>query len=107
MRAELVILIVATAATAISTRFITVTVFSFAGMPSWLERWLRHVPVAVFSALVAPAVFLPQGQNGLSLGNPYLGAGFVTVALAWRFGNFAVTVGLGTMVMVIWRWFQQ
>jgi len=106
MRTELVILILGTAAAAVFTRFVTLAVFSVTGMPTWLERWLKYVPVAVFSALIAPALLAPQGQPTLPHDNPYLWAGLVAIVLAWRYRNFVVTVGGGTLVMLAWRWLQ-
>jgi branched-subunit amino acid transport protein len=107
MRTELVMLIIGTAAAAIFTRFVTLAIFSVTGMPAWLERWLKYVPVAVFSALIAPAILAPQGQPEFSPDNPYLWAGLVAVVLAWRYRNFVVTVGVGTLVMIGWRWLLQ
>lgn len=103
MQAELAVLIIGTAAAAVFTRFVTLAIFSVAGMPAWLQRWLKYVPVAVFSALIASALLVPRGQPDLALGNPYLWAGLVAIVLAQRYRNFVVTVGGGTAVMVIWR----
>jgi len=100
MRAEFVILIIGMAISAIFTRFISISVFSNTGVPLYLEKWLKHTPTAVFTALIAPAMFVPKGQFDLSIENHYLLAGIATIFLAWRYHNFVLTVGMGTLVIV-------
>jgi branched-subunit amino acid transport protein len=64
-------------------------------MPSFLQRTLRFVPVAVLSAIIFPALFLPQGTFNLSLGNARLLAGILAVIVAWRTKNALLTIGVG------------
>jgi branched-subunit amino acid transport protein len=55
--------------------------------PEWLRRALRYVPVAVFSAIIAPDVLLRDGQPWASPANPRLIAGLLAVLVAWRTKN--------------------
>lgn len=58
-------------------------------------RTLRFVPPAVFSALVAPALLRPAGPLSLSLTNPYLLAGALAAAVAWRWKSMLLTIAAG------------
>jgi len=58
-------------------------------------RGLRFVPPAVFSALIAPALFRPQGALDLSPANPFLLAGIFAALLAWRGRNMFLTIAGG------------
>jgi len=103
MRPEIVVLIIVMAMAALFTRFASVILLRRTGMPAALQRCLKWVPVGVFSALVASAIFSPKGVLNLSFQNPYLLAGIVAIFLAWQFRNFVVTVGLGTIAMLLLR----
>ncbi|MBP2639613.1 MAG: putative rane protein [Firmicutes bacterium] len=103
MRLEIAVLIIVMAIAALFTRFASVFLLRRTGMPDALQRCLKWIPIGVFSALVASAIFSPKGVLNLSLYNPYLAAGVVTIFLAWRFRNFVVTVGIGTITMLLLR----
>jgi branched-subunit amino acid transport protein len=64
-------------------------------VPPLLQRWLRHVPVAVLAALVAPAAFAPQ--NRLEIGLPAW-AVMAGALVAWRTRSVLWTIvgGLAT-----------
>src|SRR3546814_6668024 len=63
----------------------------------FMEAWLRHVPGAMFVALVVPAL----SQGGL----PYL-AGAAAVVLAARFhGNLILSLALGVAAVPATRLF--
>jgi branched-subunit amino acid transport protein len=71
------------AAMALATYFTRYTLIAILGreVPPLLQRWLRHVPVAVLAALVAPAALAPQGR--LEIG-PHAWAVLAGAAVAWR-----------------------
>lgn len=104
MSAESLILIAAMAAAVLVTRIAAPLFFSRVGLPTWVGRWLKHVPVAVFSALVAPAVLSPAGRLDLSPANFNLLAGLITAAVIWRSGNFALAVAAGIVAVCSLRW---
>src|SRR5260370_24847217 len=63
-----------------------------AQIPPLLRRALRFVPVAVLSALIAPALFLPKGSLDLSGGNTRLIAGILAILVAWRTKSVFLTI---------------
>jgi branched-subunit amino acid transport protein len=66
-----------------------------------LQQALRFVPVAVLSALIAPALFLPRGSLDLSLGNVRLIAGLLAIVVAWRTKNVLLTIVVGMACLLI------
>lgn len=72
--------------------------------PEIVQRALRFVPPAVLSAIIAPELFLPEGQLSLSLQNPRLIAGVVAMIVAWRFRNAVITVSIGMLVLWLLSW---
>ncbi len=69
-------------------------------LPSLLLRALRFVPAAVFSALIAPALLRPAGPVQISAANPYLLAGTLALAIAWRTRSAFLTVVAG--ILALW-----
>ena len=67
-----------------------------------LQRALRFVPVAVLSALIAPALFFPRGSLELSFGNARLLAGIIAILVAWRTKNVLLTIviGMGCLLLL-------
>lgn len=65
------------------------------------ERWLRYVPPAILSALVAPALVAPQGS--LTIG-PTLLTGLIGALVAWRTHSMALTIVIGLAVFWALRW---
>ncbi len=76
--------------------------FSRIDIPALLQRALRFVPMAVLSAIIFPALFLPKGTLLLSYSNARLIAGICAVIVAWRTKNVLATlvVGMGTLYLV-------
>jgi branched-subunit amino acid transport protein len=69
---------------------------------AWLESFLRFVPVAVLSAIIALEMFLPNGQLNLSpLDNPRLLAGAAAILVAWRTRSMLATFATGMAVLWI------
>jgi branched chain amino acid efflux pump len=69
-------------------------------MPPLLSRALRHVPVAMLTAIVIPSlVFVLPGSVSLSLHNAKLMAGLAAGAIACWTRNTLLTiaVGMGTL----------
>jgi branched-subunit amino acid transport protein len=58
-------------------------------LPAPLARWLRHVPVAVLAALIAPAALAPEG--GLEFGQ-HAWAAAVGALVAWRTRSVWMTI---------------
>jgi len=69
---------------------------------AWLTSFLRFVPVAVLSAIVALQVFIPSGQLDLSLvENHRLQASVLAILVAWRTRNMLLTIAVGMAALWI------
>ncbi len=67
---------------------------------AWLASFLRFVPVAVLSAIVALELLLPGGQLSLSpIANPRLLAGAVAILVAWRTRHLFATIAAGMVAL--------
>lgn len=79
------------AAMGLATYFTRYTMIATLGreVPSLLRRWLRHVPVAVLAALVAPAALAPQGRLEIGL---HAWAVLAGAAVVWRTRNVLWTI---------------
>ena len=53
-------------------------------MPPTVARALRYVPPAALSAIIFPALFMPDGVFDVTLSNERLLAGIIAVLVAWR-----------------------
>jgi branched-subunit amino acid transport protein len=65
------------------------------------QQALRFVPVAVLSALIAPALFFPDGSLALSFSNIRLIAGILAILVAWRTKNVLLTIFTGMACLLI------
>jgi branched-subunit amino acid transport protein len=71
-------------------------------MPDLLQRALKYVPPAVLTALVAPALFFPDGALDVSLHNNRLLAGIAAVAVAGRTKStlWTILAGMGALLIL-------
>jgi branched-subunit amino acid transport protein len=70
-------------------------------IPAMVKRALRFVPPAVLSALIAPALFMPDNTLDLSLSNARLMAGVVAILVAWRTKNTLLTILVGMITLLV------
>ncbi|HWR06895.1 AzlD domain-containing protein [Sporomusa sp.] len=105
MRYEIMLIILGMAAVTFFTRFGAVALLKKTGLPTWFERWFKHLPTAVLTALIVPGVILPQGWIDLSLNNHYLLAGILTAVVAYLCRNAILTMGMGLIAILSFRWF--
>ena len=68
-------------------------------VPAPVQRALRYVPAAVFSAILAPELVLTAGSVHLGPDNPRLLAGILAGAIAWRTRNTLVTIAAGMLAL--------
>ena len=73
--------------------------------PAWLSDALGFVPAAVLTAIIVPAVLIPDGQNlELSPTNPYLIAAICALGIAlWR-QNLMLIIVVGMTIFMLLRW---
>jgi branched-subunit amino acid transport protein len=73
--------------------------------PIWLARWLGYVPIAVFTALIVPALVVRADAAGPTLNiGPGLVAGIVGAIVAWRNGGVVATILAGLVTFWLLRW---
>ena len=92
------------AAVTFFTRFASQVLFRQVGMPGWFDRWLKHVPTGILTALIIPPLLLPKGQLDLTWHNDYLLAGLLAALIAYKFRNTALTMLLGLTTVIFLRW---
>lgn len=76
-----------------------IVVWDRAVLPEWFRRALKHVPVAVFSAIIVPEL-LAVGSEGLVWGGwPKAAAAGAAVMVAWRTRSIVMTLAAGLLVL--------
>lgn len=105
MHSNILLIIIGMAAVTFFTRYACLALFNHGGISARLAKWLKYVPTAILSALIAPALLLPTGSLDVSINNHYLLAGAVAALTAYISRNVIATMGLGLAVMFALRWF--
>ena len=84
------------------TRASFLVFFTNKKIPKLLQRFLKYMPVSILSALIFPSIFTPQGKLYLSIGNPYIGASFITIAsiLLTKKSPFSIVLGIISLIML-------
>ncbi len=73
--------------------------------PPRVRQALRHVPVAVLTAIVAPMVLLPDGRHwDLSWRNPWLAGALASALLVMGTRRLLAAIAGGLAVYLLWRW---
>lgn len=97
---EIGILIILMSLVTFVPRVLPILVLSRRKLPAPVERWLSYVPVAVLAALLAPALFAPEGTLNLALNvNPAFWVSIPVFLVAFLTRNLFITV-LGGMVLI-------
>ncbi|MFZ5946268.1 MAG: AzlD domain-containing protein [Bacillota bacterium] len=91
----------------VGTYFLRISLIYLYGkinLPSLLEKSLRFIPPAVFSALMVPQLFYIDNTLNISLNNYRLMAGIIAAFVAWKVKNVLLTtfVGLGALWLIQW-----
>lgn len=97
------LIIVGMGVTTLAIRLSMILLLGKVHLPDAVVRGLRFVPPAVFSALIAPALVRPQGPVALSASNPYLLAGLLAAAVAWRSRSMLLTLAAGMTTLLLLR----
>ncbi|GFN22032.1 AzlD domain-containing protein [Thermanaeromonas sp. C210] len=83
-------------------RMLPLVLLSRVRLPDIFLRWLGYIPAAVLAALLAPALFLPEGKLALA-GNPYLLAAIPTSLVALKTHSIALTILSGMLAMIVFQ----
>ena len=70
-------------------------------VPPLVQRALRFVPPAVFSAIILPEVLSPGGALDISFGNDRLIAGVLAAVVAWRTKQVFLSIAVGMVALWI------
>ena len=91
---------------ALVTFAIRYSMFAIAGrieFPTRLINALRYVPPAVLTAIIVPAVLIPNGHDiYLSYTNPYLVGALAAFGVGWFSKNLLLTIIIG--MATFWGW---
>jgi branched-subunit amino acid transport protein len=82
-----------------SIRLSFVLLAEWVEMPYFVHKLLRFVPVAVLTALVAPALLYHDGVLNLSWRNERLLAGLVAIVIVVYTRNTLLTLGVGMLTL--------
>lgn len=103
-----IILITGMMVVTFSIRYILLAFSSRFSLPGVVEKALKYVPPAVLTAIIVPAVLLPDGRWDLSLSNAYLTAGVIAVIAGFLFPKkvFLAAISSGLVVFALVRFFK-
>jgi branched chain amino acid efflux pump len=100
------LLIFAVGAITYGARLSFIALFARREMPPLLAEALKHVPVAMLTAIVVPAVaFMPPDTLRLDAGNAKLIAALVAGGVAWWRQSAVLTIAVGMLVLWSIRYF--
>ena len=99
------LLIFAVGAITYTARLSFIALFARRDMPPLLAEALKHVPVAMLTAIVVPAVvFMPPGMLRIDPGNAKLIAALVAGGVAWWRQSAVLTIAAGMAALWSLRW---
>jgi len=76
-----------------------ILIFQHIQIPTYMERILRLVPPAVFSAIVLPELLVRNGAVLFSFTNLRLLAGLLAALIALRTRNVLITIASGMVIL--------
>lgn len=86
-------------------RFSLIYLFGKFHIPETMRKALHYVPPAVLSALIFPALFLPNNVWDFSVDNHRLLAGIVAIVVAWFSKNTLLTIIVGMLALFVLQLF--
>jgi|SRR5690554_6746251 branched-subunit amino acid transport protein len=101
MRPEILFMIIGMSIVTQLPRIVPLVVLTRISLPPLIERWLKHIPVAVLSALLFPSLLLSDGSLSLSLDNTALLAAIPCIIIAAKTKNLFLTVLAGIIISAL------
>jgi branched-subunit amino acid transport protein len=98
------VLIAGMAAVTYAIRYPIIAFLGRASIPPRFFQMLRFVPPAILTAIIVPAMVMPQTVIDLSVGNTRLLAGLLAMLVAWRSRNLLLTIIVGMAGLWILSW---
>jgi branched-subunit amino acid transport protein len=90
-------------AVTILTRYPMMLLVSRIEVPAQVTRAFRYVPIAVLSAIIAPIIFVQDGQISIQFDNHFLLAALISAFISWRTRNLLLTIVFGMLVFILLR----
>jgi branched-subunit amino acid transport protein len=107
MNWQIVALVGSMALVTFACRYPLLALMSRVTLPPGAVAGMRFIPPAVLTAILAPAVFAPEGELALSYHNPALVAALVCSGIAWYTRNVLLTILGGMAAWWGWQWLLQ
>lgn len=85
-------------------RLLPIALLSKKQFPAVITQWLAYVPAAILSALLAPSLFINDGEFSVSFENMYLWAAIPVFIVAIKTKSFFGTILTGMIVIAAWRY---
>ena len=104
MTTDEIVMILGMAAVTFGLRYPVLALVSRIQLPESILSALKFVPPALLSAIILPEIFIPDGSFQIDLRNSELVASMFAVLIARRTKNLMLTIILGIMVFLGWRW---
>ena len=99
-----ILMIVGMMAVTFGVRYPVLALVSRLSLPPAVLDALKFIPPAVLTAIVVPAVLMPEGLLNVRFDNAYLVAGVAAAVISWRTKNLLLTIVLGMAIFLGWRW---
>ena len=102
---QVVLLLALMSAVTYIPRVFPVLILSRRRLPEPVERWLSFVPAAVLAALLAPALFAPEGALDFTVTtNPAFWVSIPVFVIAIITRNLFATVLFGMLLIALFRY---
>ncbi|MFW6022543.1 MAG: AzlD domain-containing protein [Bacillota bacterium] len=105
MRTEILILITGMALVTYIPRVLPLLILSKLDIPGVIIRWLKYIPAAILAALLAPNLFMIDGEIAVNLKNVNLLASIPTFVVAFYKKNIFMTIIVGVLSVIILKLF--
>lgn len=103
MPSDEILLIIGMMIPTVAVRAIPIAMSGRIALSDRFVQLLRYVPPVVLTAIVVPAVLMPNGDLWISHTNPRLIGAIAAVAIGlWR-QNLLLTIGLSMGVFITWQ----
>lgn len=84
-------------------RFLPIFLLMKLDIPKWLIKWLKYVPVGILSSLLAPSIFIINGNLNFTIHNSFFLASIPCFVVAIVKKNIFLTVFTGIVVYTIFE----
>ncbi len=99
-----ILMVIGMMAVTFGVRYPVLALVSRLSLPPAVLDALKFIPPAVLTAIVVPAVLMPDGLVSFGFDNAYLIAGIAAALISWRTKNLLLTIVLGMAIFLGWRW---